>query len=181
MPVFETCKSMEFARPGRRWKDVYLCRLQGPDKQNILDVNLMSSSIVELTGSENAATLSKDIKLSSSISSTAVAATVCHLQRLSNKRCQFAALRLLFLPPLDQNVSLPSKPLQDYFYELAYSAEAAAVTLACSSILAGQGSESDDFGDVSVWFGEGDFGKGREELILSKLGMETLCKECKVR
>jgi len=138
------------------------------------------SSLIQLTGSENPVVLSKEINSSPSDSSTAVAATVCQLQRLSDKRCQFAAPRLLFLPPLDQNVSLPSGALQDYFHKLASSAQAAATFLACSSILAGQGSESDDFGDTSVWLGEGDFGEGHETSILSKLGMEKLFKDCRI-
>lgn len=41
-----------------------------------------------------------------------------------------------------------------------------------SSILGGLRSESDEYGDVGVWLGDGDYGKGREKDILRTLGME---------
>jgi len=43
----------------------------------------------------------------------------------------------------------------------------------CSSILAGHTSESDDFSDVSIWLGEGSFGKGNEQSIVKALGLDS--------
>ncbi|TFK44592.1 hypothetical protein BDQ12DRAFT_673252 [Crucibulum laeve] len=58
-------------------------------------------------------------------------------------------------------------------YQLALSAEAAATSLACSSILLGQTNESDDFGDVAVWLGEGDFRHSNAPNILQKLSLDS--------
>ena len=41
-----------------------------------------------------------------------------------------------------------------------------------SSILAGLRSESDEFGDMGVWLGAGDYGKGREKDVIDALGMK---------
>lgn len=44
-------------------------------------------------------------------------------------------------------------------------------------MLAGQGSESDEYGDVAVWFGTGKedagFGKGKEGEVLKALGLNA--------
>nr|GAT57712.1 predicted protein [Mycena chlorophos] len=40
------------------------------------------------------------------------------------------------------------------------------------AILAGHSSESDEFCDVGVWLGEGNFGKGNETLVLDTLGLK---------
>ncbi|KAJ7928628.1 hypothetical protein B0H13DRAFT_1597416, partial [Mycena leptocephala] len=55
---------------------------------------------------------------------------------------------------------------------LATSAQRAATSVLCSSILAGHTSESDDFGDTAVWLGQGAFGKGQEQAVLKTLGLE---------
>ncbi|OCH91812.1 hypothetical protein OBBRIDRAFT_886717 [Obba rivulosa] len=59
---------------------------------------------------------------------------------------------------------------QEFLCELTLAANAAANSLACGSILAGQTSETDEFGDVAFWLGEGPFGKGFENEVLKALG-----------
>ncbi|KAJ7502770.1 hypothetical protein B0H11DRAFT_1986249 [Mycena galericulata] len=54
----------------------------------------------------------------------------------------------------------------------AAAAQRAADSVLCSSVLAGHSSESDEFGDVAVWLGPGAFGKGNEQAVLKKLGLE---------
>ncbi|KAF7321507.1 hypothetical protein MKEN_00671500 [Mycena kentingensis (nom. inval.)] len=71
-----------------------------------------------------------------------------------------------------------SKPSADptqlaFFDTLALAASQAADSLLCSSILAGHGSESDEFADAGVYLGQGDFAKGNEKLVLSSLGLEA--------
>jgi hypothetical protein len=55
---------------------------------------------------------------------------------------------------------------------LASTAAEAAVTSACASILAGQSSESDEYGDVAILLGEGDYGPGQEVNVLESLGLQ---------
>ncbi|KAF7315337.1 hypothetical protein MIND_00048300 [Mycena indigotica] len=66
----------------------------------------------------------------------------------------------------------PKDQLQ-YFDSLAIAAQRAADSLLCSSILAGHGSESDEFSDVAVWLGPGSFGKGHEQSVLNSLGLQS--------
>ncbi|EIN11577.1 hypothetical protein PUNSTDRAFT_131739 [Punctularia strigosozonata HHB-11173 SS5] len=49
-------------------------------------------------------------------------------------------------------------------------AEAAFAT-ACGSMLAGQSSESDEYGDVAVFLGDGEYGPGHEGKVLEALGL----------
>jgi len=63
---------------------------------------------------------------------------------------------------------------------LVEAAEEAATSLACSSILAGQGSESDDHGDVGIWLGKGTYGKGHESEVLDALGLQSWAKGEKI-
>ncbi|KAH9924411.1 uncharacterized protein B0H18DRAFT_1119946 [Fomitopsis serialis] len=66
-----------------------------------------------------------------------------------------------------------------FLSSLTLRAGAAASSLACGSILAGQNSESDEYGDVAFWLGRGDFGTGHEPDIIDALGLKT--PESKVR
>jgi len=50
-------------------------------------------------------------------------------------------------------VAVPSDIIKGQIKALVEAAEEAATSLAYSSILAGQGSESDDHGDVGIWLG----------------------------
>ena len=58
---------------------------------------------------------------------------------------------------------------------LTLLANVAAGSLACGSILAGQGSEADEFGDVGFWLGPGSYGTGHELAVLHALGLEHAC------
>ncbi|KAJ6607766.1 hypothetical protein B0H10DRAFT_2070350, partial [Mycena sp. CBHHK59/15] len=79
-----------------------------------------------------------------------------------------------------QDVPQPSDDVQLYFASLASAAERAATSAACSSILAGHTSESDEFADVSIWLGQGAYGKGHELAVLKKLGLEPLVADGRV-
>lgn len=111
-------------------------------------------------------------------SANAVACTILQLHSASDTLTPlrlFIPHRLLLIAPPPRTVassSLPDETVQNNLYSLARLAEAAAVSQSCSSILAGLGSESDDFGDVAVWLGEGQFGRGHEVDALKRLGFE---------
>ncbi|KAI0727403.1 hypothetical protein C8Q72DRAFT_840812, partial [Fomitopsis betulina] len=62
---------------------------------------------------------------------------------------------------------------REFLAELTQRAAAAALSLACGSILAGRTSESDEYGDVALWLGKGDFGLGREREILDALALRS--------
>ena len=57
-----------------------------------------------------------------------------------------------------------SGEVEEYLNELAAEANEAAASLFCGSILAGQSSETDEFGDVGVWLGDLGIGPGESEL-----------------
>ncbi|KAJ6495568.1 hypothetical protein C8R47DRAFT_1194472 [Mycena vitilis] len=71
-----------------------------------------------------------------------------------------------------QGVPPPNDQLVEELESLARTAESAATSVLCSSILAGNGSEGDDFGDAAIWLGKGAFGKGHEQAVLKSLGLE---------
>jgi hypothetical protein len=109
-------------------------------------------------------------------SAGAIASTVLMLAEIQSLASQgvpiphasFLPARLLLLPPA-QNP--PDEEVQEYLYELVRTAQASAEAQACSSILAGAGSESDDTGDAAFWLGEGQFGEGRAEEVIRALGL----------
>ncbi|KAL1756404.1 hypothetical protein FB107DRAFT_273912 [Schizophyllum commune] len=111
-------------------------------------------------------------------SANAVACTILQLHSASDAQAPlrlFVPHRLLLIAPPPQTAqssSLPDETTQNYLYSLAKDAEEAAVSQSCSSILAGLGSESDDFGDVAVWLGQGEYGRGHEVDALKRLGFE---------
>ncbi|KAL1701213.1 hypothetical protein EV121DRAFT_294482 [Schizophyllum commune] len=111
-------------------------------------------------------------------SANAVACTILQLHSASDAQAPlrlFVPHRLLLIAPPPQTAqssSLPDQTTQNYLYSLAKDAEEAAVSQSCSSILAGLGSESDDFGDVAVWLGQGEYGRGHEADALKRLGFE---------
>ncbi|KAJ7124906.1 hypothetical protein C8R44DRAFT_781758 [Mycena epipterygia] len=74
-----------------------------------------------------------------------------------------------------QRLPVPTAQLT-YLESLASAAQRAATSVLCSSILAGHSSESDDFSDVPVWLGQGSYGRGHEQAVLQKLGLEPLAK-----
>ncbi|KAL1942716.1 hypothetical protein VTO73DRAFT_4956 [Trametes versicolor] len=73
---------------------------------------------------------------------------------------------------IDANGVAPST--RNYLRQLTRSANAAAASLACGSILAGHTSETDEYGDVAVWLGSDKYSPGHELDVLSLLGFETV-------
>ncbi|KAI0371046.1 hypothetical protein BV20DRAFT_965689 [Pilatotrama ljubarskyi] len=65
-------------------------------------------------------------------------------------------------------------PLQRYLKDLTVCANAAAASLACGSILAGHTSEADEFGDIAIWLGNAEYGRGHELDALMSLGLQPL-------
>ena len=59
----------------------------------------------------------------------------------------------------------------DLLKELRLKAQTAAVSLSCSSILAGRSSDSDEFSDVAFYSGELEDEERLQESIISKLGL----------
>ncbi|KAI9066624.1 hypothetical protein FKP32DRAFT_363647 [Trametes sanguinea] len=75
----------------------------------------------------------------------------------------------------DQN-SVPQS-IQDYLKELTVTANAAAASLACGSILAGHASEADEFGDIAFWLGDGDYTQGHERDVLIHMDLGHLMQQ----
>lgn len=103
------------------------------------------------------------------IASTAL--TIAEIQRLSDEESPPSSFSPTSLYLLPEGVQLPTKQVRETLLKLAVSAQGAAEALACSSVLAGQGSESDDTGDVALWLGHGDFGRGHAQNVIEKLGL----------
>lgn len=105
----------------------------------------------------------ESVPSSGSFSSETVAGARATLQRLygpHNRRTE-GTLGPLLLPdviilvPTHDKFSRRQDPLR--VPPLTLLANAAAASLACGSILAGQSSESDEFGDVGFWLGPGPY------------------------
>jgi hypothetical protein len=77
--------------------------------------------------------------------------------------------------------SAPPDNVKAIIKALVEAAEKAATSLACSSILVGQGSESDDYGDAGLWLGKGEYGEGHENEVLNALDLQSWIQEEQVR
>lgn len=81
---------------------------------------------------------------------------------------------------LAQGVPEPTAAQLAYLQSLASAAEGAANSIS-SNILTGS-SESDDFCDLPVWLGQASdgcsYGRGNEQAVLRKLGLEPLAQVC---
>lgn len=68
-----------------------------------------------------------------------------------------------------------SSEIEEYLNELTIEANEAAASLFCGSILAGQASEADEYGDVGVWLGDLEIGpassKSESEVIVEALSL----------
>jgi len=91
-----------------------------------------------------------------------------------------SATQLSFLPShltLVVNVS-PGKDAmapheaQDFLFDLTRAAHVTGSSLACSSVLAGLSSESDEYGDVSLWLGDVTLDEDKEEHVIKLLGLD---------
>ncbi|KAH0589329.1 hypothetical protein H2248_005090 [Termitomyces sp. 'cryptogamus'] len=85
----------------------------------------------------------------------------------SSPRSSFDPTCLILYPP--SGPSPPAESVQQYLRRLARAAQADAADMACSSILAGQGSESDDTGDIALWLGSKDHASAN--VVLETLGL----------
>jgi len=109
--------------------------------------------------------LDEQIQATTSVADAQVlAATAELLISQSSRKLDFKASRLLLF-----SSSQPSEQAQMYLYQLAKDAQAEAFSLLCSSLLVGQGNESDEYGDVAFWVGKGEFGVA--ENVLHALGI----------
>ncbi|KAK7057391.1 hypothetical protein R3P38DRAFT_3168917 [Favolaschia claudopus] len=95
-----------------------------------------------------------------------MSATIQTIQRLASARLLSSSS--LIVP---HNVPAPSDQLTADLQSLAASAQRAAASVLCSSILAGHTSESDDFDDAAIWLGKGAYGTGNEQAVLNSLGI----------
>ncbi|CDO72769.1 hypothetical protein BN946_scf184994.g22 [Trametes cinnabarina] len=108
-----------------------------------------------------------------SAETAAIHATIITLFNCDRKLGEGLGTAVAVLPSdLDEKTIPPS--VQDYLGQLTTSANAAAVSLSCGSILAGHASEADDFGDIAFWLGEGNYGPGHELDVLTRLNLERL-------
>ena len=86
------------------------------------------------------------------------------------------------VPVLVPRGEAPGDVVREFLVNLTRRAASAASALACGSILAGATSETDEYGDIAFWLGEGDFGPGREREVLDALGLKSCTTpESKVR
>ena len=96
---------------------------------------------------------------------TPVAATVDILRAESAIPLAFDEAHLVLAPV---GVSL-SEEVSKSLCALAKEAQEKAYARACSSLLVGESSESDDTGDVAFWLGAGDYGGA--DKVLRALGI----------
>lgn len=76
--------------------------------------------------------------------------------------------------------SKPNPETETYLASLVRAAHRAGASLLCSSVLAGRGSESDEFGDVAFWVGEvGDDAQAGD--TLQALGLMGMLERGRVR
>ncbi|KAI0302659.1 hypothetical protein BC826DRAFT_904098 [Russula brevipes] len=86
-------------------------------------------------------------------------ATLAHLYR-SSSIIKVASL-----------ISAPPPEVRVFLRDLASAANSTANENACGSVLAGQTSEADEFGDICVWLGIGPYSEGHEANILRSLNL----------
>ena len=78
-------------------------------------------------------------------------------------------------------ISAPAPEVRVYLRDLATAANITANENACGSILAGQGSEADEFGDICVWLGIGPYSEGHEVNILRALNLADPIQRARYR
>lgn len=67
--------------------------------------------------------------------------------------------------------------VEEYVNELTAEANEAAAALFCGSILAGQSSETDEYGDVGVWLGDLGIGPADSRAIIEALSLSRWAGE----
>ena len=96
-------------------------------------------------------------------------ATLAHLYRNSS---------IIKVTPL---ISAPPPEVRVYLRDLASAANSTANENACGSVLAGQTSEADEFGDICVWLGTGPYSEGHEANILRALNLSDSIRRARYR
>ncbi|KAF8268643.1 hypothetical protein EI94DRAFT_1134510 [Lactarius quietus] len=86
-------------------------------------------------------------------------ATLAHLYRTSS------------LIKVASLISVPPPEVRVYLRDLASIANSTANENSCGSVLAGQGSDTDEFGDICFWLGSGPYGEGHEVNVLRALNL----------
>lgn len=87
----------------------------------------------------------------------------------------------LYLVPAHTDAPVPAKA-QEVLQNLTISAQQAAAASLCGSVLAGGGSETDEYGDVAFWLGSSLAGPNKEDAVLQALGLARWVKHgAKVR
>ncbi|KAI0280993.1 hypothetical protein BGY98DRAFT_1075680, partial [Russula aff. rugulosa BPL654] len=71
----------------------------------------------------------------------------------------------------------PPPEVRVYLRDLASAANSTANENACGSVLAGQTSEADEFGDICVWLGTGAYSEGHEVNILRVLNLSDSTRQ----
>jgi hypothetical protein len=94
-------------------------------------------------------------------------ATLAHLYRSSS------IIKVASLIPA------PPPEVRVYLRDLASAANSTANENACGSVLAGQGSEADEFGDICVWLGIGPYSEGHEVNILRVLNLADSTRQAR--
>ncbi|TFK54050.1 hypothetical protein OE88DRAFT_1654530 [Heliocybe sulcata] len=105
------------------------------------------------------------------VSAASVANTLSKLYSsgaASNAAVSLIPSHLIITPA---TASPPSAQVQDRLRDLTLTAHEAANELCCGSLLAGQGSETDEYGDIAIWLGEGPYADNALG-VLSALGLE---------
>lgn len=106
---------------------------------------------------------------------SAIKQTISHLYRKpTTNSLSFAHAPSFLSAP---SAPAPTSSIRSYLESLTATANEVANANACGSVLAGQGSESDEYGDVAVWLGSGKddegFAKGKEGEVLKALGLDV--------
>lgn len=106
---------------------------------------------------------------------SAIKQTISHLYRKPASNSLSSAHAPFFLSA--PSAPAPTSSLRSYLETLTATANEVANANACGSVLAGHGSESDEYGDVAVWLGPGEdhggFGKGKEDRVIVALGLDA--------
>jgi hypothetical protein len=78
-------------------------------------------------------------------------------------------------------ISAPPPQLRVYLRDLASAANSTANENSCGSVLAGQTSDTDEFGDICVWLGTGPYSEGLESNILRALNLSDSTRRARCR
>jgi len=73
------------------------------------------------------------------------------------------------IAPSDTDIA--PQDITNYLQKLVRAAQQTAESHYCGSFVAGQTSESDEFADIGVWLGKGNYQRNHEKEILDKLGL----------